>query len=1255
MSIFKETIPAFIQDQLSIREAAIIRGNNIDETADDLGHEFAGMIENSRFSSQRITLQGSQERIILPAGSYFTTTVNKQCTIRMCSGVDVKSGTFPNYPSEPTGVDLAKLFTLQGGTYSFGINPSATSTNAEDAAFEESLGDNLADFESLQGQDIDIAGRFGIGGAGAAYGDKNIRSHAHDGFGIVPMPGIVDANIRVKTAYGSLRDAKINFVCHNRGQLEVLELLYMRPGYPVLLEWGWSPYISNRGKITKIFPSVATDDLWFNKNKTLDQINNEIITRKKEAGGNYDAMTGIVKNFEINARPDGGYDCSTELISRGEVLEGLKGSIIEDDKVGYRTEDSKDKAITLFLKILKAFEDYSTTSAIFSENEEGVFDPILFKVAKDLLSKEIDREEGQADPTLDDTETEKDILTQFKLEDIYSGLIIKPDNGIVPITGVGTSDEEGRSFARVSMIRWDLLVEIFNYYIVPKVKDYDTSNKKKIFDENGNNVNSKKHEPEPLTKFTVYESNPNQTFSTNKYLTYTHVQFPANFKLLWRDASSEEANEVDSGRLLGSSLNKQVCLLPHQFELKRYLPNYEVIDFRKKYVGVSKARVNQRSIGNIFININYLINLYLDMFYDKNGLVKADFNFLEYFKRVWEQDISKATANQHNFVLNADPIKNTDFRVIDYDIQINDSISDQQFSSNSFLKIDDLYEFKIQGNKSIVRSFQYNSSIPSDMASMISIAAQAPDSISSLDEISFAAFNKNIKSRFTIIPEKTQDQRKETWKDNLQLLNTDIQDLRDYFLLLFRDYSVLDDDEKQRFRSVTEQEAHDILTRLDTTIYKLTSVDFQERQVTNAETQETETIPPTYNKLDNPPIPAKSAVIPLRFSARIDGISGLVIGNVFKVERDKLPKGYQGRDIGFIITSENQTITSGQDWTTDFTGQLIILDTVKERVHLNPNEVGSAGEIEIILQEIDYDMEELDRQWRQKQSTEADYWTTVAITVMEHGNSSKYGVKESQGMADVAVSIFNRFENGNYFSGQGDEFPEVKTIKSIIIAPAMDRNNNGSPDYTGTGAYQPTYYDGSDIAVNKASTNNKAWCLIEDYDTALEAVIEASVNRTLRDGGLDMNDEDVEAKKRQRRNQAGYREDGRSIRRLKSRLAAAVRGLDPDGEYLTNARKANKETAGPDRAPSTGLGDAQGVGRRTDFRALQRQAIGNGATELMIFERKPVKPNNCFFPNRGDRRKINNGDFSPLLRTGADMPESMKAYAREQVSRFTSS
>ena len=58
----------------------------------------------------------------------------------------------------------------------------------------------------------------------------------------------------------------------------------------------------------------------------------------------------------------------------------------------------------------------------------------------------------------------------------------------------------------------------------------------------------------------------------------------------------------------------------------------------------------------------------------------------------------------------------------------------------------------------------------------------------------------------------------------------------------------------------------------------------------------------------------------------MDGISGIVIGNVFKVEKDKLPIGYQGDDVCFIVMGESQTITSGQDWTTELSGMLTLLN-----------------------------------------------------------------------------------------------------------------------------------------------------------------------------------------------------------------------------------------------------------------------------------------------------------------------------------------
>ena len=60
------------------------------------------------------------------------------------------------------------------------------------------------------------AARSGFTGAsknkfGQTYGDPSIRANSDDGYGIVPMPGITDANIRTVSAYGGLREAQVNF------------------------------------------------------------------------------------------------------------------------------------------------------------------------------------------------------------------------------------------------------------------------------------------------------------------------------------------------------------------------------------------------------------------------------------------------------------------------------------------------------------------------------------------------------------------------------------------------------------------------------------------------------------------------------------------------------------------------------------------------------------------------------------------------------------------------------------------------------------------------------------------------------------------------------------------------------------------------------------------------------------------------------------------------------------------------------------
>ena len=72
------------------------------------------------------------------------------------------------------------------------------------------------------------------------------------------------------------------------------------------------------------------------------------------------------------------------------------------------------------------------------------------------------------------------------------------------------------------------------------------------------------------------------------------------------------------------------------------------------------------------------------------------------------------------------------------------------------------------------------------------------------------------------------------------------------------------------------------------------------------------------------PTPSITSIIPLKFNAKLDGISDIVIGNVFKIDGTRLPQGYSKSNIAFIVLGEQQEINK-QDWTTTITGQAILL------------------------------------------------------------------------------------------------------------------------------------------------------------------------------------------------------------------------------------------------------------------------------------------------------------------------------------------
>ncbi len=240
---------------------------------------------------------------------FFKVYTERQCVIRMASGVDLRLDNDILEPGEEyltqknvkgSYSGLARQYILEGGTQFYNLGGG--------------FGGTREGFTQKRNTPK----------TGHSYGDRNVRANAQDGFGIVPMPGILNAEVTTKSQEGSLREARITYVCFNKRQLEVLEALYMRPGYPVLLEWGWVPYINNDNKVENEMPGFFTE--FWDPTSNLDDINKAIRKQKKDTGGNYDGFIGYIKNFTFKVRADGGYDCITELIAQGELLESLQAS-----------------------------------------------------------------------------------------------------------------------------------------------------------------------------------------------------------------------------------------------------------------------------------------------------------------------------------------------------------------------------------------------------------------------------------------------------------------------------------------------------------------------------------------------------------------------------------------------------------------------------------------------------------------------------------------------------------------------------------------------------------------------------------------------------------------------------------------------------------------------------------------------------------------------------------------------------------------
>ena len=143
--------------------------------------------------------------------------------------------------------------------------------------------------------------------------------------GLVPPPGLIDAKIDALNR-GSIRKATVNIKAHNKFQFELIELLYIRLGYTMLLEWGWDKYINSQSVAIEKMGNTLMEDVWFQDNEgtNFQDLIKKVEYYRKLYNGNYDGFIGRVSNFSWDFDTDGTYNITLNLITVGDVIESLK-------------------------------------------------------------------------------------------------------------------------------------------------------------------------------------------------------------------------------------------------------------------------------------------------------------------------------------------------------------------------------------------------------------------------------------------------------------------------------------------------------------------------------------------------------------------------------------------------------------------------------------------------------------------------------------------------------------------------------------------------------------------------------------------------------------------------------------------------------------------------------------------------------------------------------------------------------------------
>jgi hypothetical protein len=647
--------------------------------------------------------------------------------------------------------------------------------------------------------------RYGVGRQSSAYGG-NLGTRM---YGLIPMPGIVSLEVRSKSAYGSLREATVKYVCWDKKQLDELEILYMRPGYTVLLEWGWSMYMDTfedsnaqhmdiSGKLnnhTLIKPFTSPTINPFQPGITQDDMYRRIRDLQEKFSGNYEGCVGKIMNFSYSLMPNGGYECTTVLISIGEVLDTLKMN--SSTGITDNDEDNKDFK-TEFEKLLDRFkpDNYKDDSVIQSIEQTVAHDGIDTSIK--VISFDVQTPSFKTGNNRNYHYIQLAYFVHLLNEryNLYSGKS-KLLNLEIPV------------YSKSNIGNGLCLASRFSISVDPEVCIIRNSH--------------------PDISFLTRNKEFDLTKQALRYKNTTFVNGITTNTPLLQYGFNEDCNDF-------------------------------LLDAQGETLGIT---------GNIYVSIDMICTKYQNISKENKGTVGIGV-------------LMKAILEEINFALGS---------VNDFDIYVQENnavIIDKSYTEwAGDAAYSGKFEFNLIGNDSVAEQINLTSKIFPNQSTLVAIAAGARNNIAGVQTSTNVYLNRGLTDRLI--------QQSVEWASEQQ-------------------------DEEKKLRDELIDGNKSLITYVTEHLMKGQIPDSSSKNTANS------LLNSLILKLTNDA--NYRAIVPLCLDVTLEGISGVVIGQIFTINKDVLPTDYYDKKIGFIVTGIAHTIDRAK-WKTTYTTQICLLDQEK--------------------------------------------------------------------------------------------------------------------------------------------------------------------------------------------------------------------------------------------------------------------------------------------------------------------------------------